>query len=79
MRNFNRPVKSINENDETAMKNLKQKRPELYDVYLKFSNTPGSSVPSETLFSTAGYLVDDRRNRLLPENIKFLIFSKQKF
>ena len=36
--------------------------------------TPATSVPSERLFSTAGEIITERRNRLLSEHAETLIF-----
>ena len=40
-------------------------------VYL---SSPGSSVYSERLFSEAGIIYDEKRNRLLPSNAEKLVF-----
>ena len=34
----------------------------------------GTSVPSERVFSSGGYIVDPQRARLLPSNVNMLIF-----
>ena len=46
----------------------------LHRVAKKYLCIPGSSVPSERLFSAAGQLVSERRNRLKPKNIDTLLF-----
>ena len=40
----------------------------------KYLCIPGSSVPSERLFSKAGQLVSERRNRIKPKNINMMLF-----
>lgn len=39
----------------------------MFQIALKYLCTPGSSVPVERLFSATGYIITDRRNRLLPQ------------
>ena len=49
----------------------------LTQVTKKYLCVPGSSVPSEKLFSKAGQLVSERRNRLKPENVDVMLFINQ--
>lgn len=46
----------------------------LHKIAAKYLCIPGSSVPSDRLFSKAGQLVSERRNRLKPENIDTILF-----
>ena len=48
----------------------------LAQLYL---SAPPTSVPSERLFSTAGDIYDEKRNRLLPEKAETLLFIKHNF
>jgi len=48
--------------------------PELYMLQMKYLSVPATSVPSERVFSKAGQITNDRRNRLHPKNLDFIIF-----
>jgi len=50
------------------------KFPNLKNLVLKYLSAPPSSVNSERLFSSAGNVYVDNRNKLLPDNAKMLIF-----
>lgn len=50
------------------------KYPRLRNLSKKFLCIPPSTVHSERLFSTAGLIVDQKRNRLDPERVKMLVF-----
>ncbi|KAJ8911505.1 hypothetical protein NQ315_014430 [Exocentrus adspersus] len=63
------------QNDPLEFWNLhKNILPELYQLHLKYSCIPATSVPSERLFSKAGQLTNMCRNRLLPKNLDQIIF-----
>jgi hypothetical protein len=46
----------------------------LVPIALKYLCVPATSVPSEELFSCAGDLVREARNRLSPDNVDLLLF-----
>ncbi|CAM4832117.1 unnamed protein product [Rotaria magnacalcarata] len=48
---------------------------EMAQVYL---STPGTSVPSESAFSTSAYIGRKERARLSPENLSYTVFLKDK-
>ena len=48
--------------------------PFLSQLVRKYFAVVATSVPSERLFSSAGNLITDKRNRLLPENVDKLLF-----
>lgn len=48
--------------------------PELYLLAKKYLCVPATSVPSERLFSKAGYITNDRRSRLGAKRIDQLVF-----
>lgn len=47
---------------------------DLFKLAIAFLSIPGSSVPVERMFSTSGYLVTARRNRLAAHNVQLLTF-----
>ena len=50
------------------------KLPPLSKLAKKYLCIPATSVPSEQAFSLAGYIVNQRRACLLPENVNMLVF-----
>ena len=52
----------------------KQVFPNISKLALNVLFIPATSVPTERLFSTAGQIITERRNRLQPENAEKLIF-----
>ena len=57
----------------------KTRYPLLAQLARKYLSTPPTSVPSERLFSSAGEIYDERRNRLTPKNAETLLFIKNNF
>lgn len=47
---------------------------ELYEMQKKYLSIPATSVPSERLFSKAGQIANDRRNRLSGKNLNNILF-----
>ena len=48
--------------------------PELKKISEKYLCTPATSVPSERIFSKAGQIMSERRNRLSTKNLNQIIF-----
>lgn len=48
--------------------------PEIYKLQLKYLCNPASLFPSERVFSKAGLLTNNRRNRLSPKNVDYIMF-----
>lgn len=48
--------------------------PDIFKLQKKYLCLPATSVPSERLFSTAGLVTNDRRNRLDPKNLNNILF-----
>ena len=48
--------------------------PRLYRLAIKYLIIPATSTESERVFSTAGLILDDRRNRLTDDHLNMLIF-----
>ena len=53
------------------------KYPQLAIISRMLLSIPASSVPSECLFSKAGDIVTDNRNRLKPQLVEMLLFVKE--
>ena len=51
----------------------------LSQLALRYLTPPPTSVPSERLFSVAGDIYDEKRNRLSPEKAEILLFIKNNF
>ena len=51
--------------------------PCLFKAAVSFLHIPATSVPSERIFSLAGYVVCDRRSKLLAANVNKFIFLKK--
>ena len=48
--------------------------PKICRLAKKYLSIPGTSVPSERIFSKAGQIVSERRNRLKPKNVNMFVF-----
>lgn len=68
------PYLRINENPVKFWKSHKMILDPLSEVAMKYACIPATSVPSERIFSKAGQIVSQRRNRLTPKNVDALIF-----
>lgn len=55
------------------------KYPNLFKLYLKVSCVPATTASSERDFSTAGYIVNDKRSTILPNNVNDLIVARNSF
>ena len=51
--------------------------PNLFKLAKAYLHIPATSVPSERIFSLAGYIVRDRRSRILADNVNKAIFLKR--
>lgn len=52
----------------------KNTNPDLYKMAIKYLCVPATSVPAERVFSKAGLLCNQRRNRLDPEKVDQILF-----
>jgi len=53
--------------------------PHLAVLAQRYLSAPPTSVPSERLFSIAGDVYDEKRNRLSTDNVEALLFIKGNF
>lgn len=53
--------------------------PELFELATKYLCVPATSVPSERVFSKAGQITNERRNRLKGKNLDAIIFLNSNF
>ena len=53
--------------------------PLLSELAQRYLSAPATSVPSERVFSDAGNICNDKRNRLAPERTETLLFIKKNF
>lgn len=68
------PLLHRKENPLDFWKKHSQTFPILCKLALKFLCVPATSVPSERVFSKAGFLCNQRRNRLAPKKLDEIIF-----
>ena len=62
----------------TWWKEHKGQFPCLFQAVKALLATPATSVPSERIFSEAGYIARARHSRILPQNLNKFIFIKKK-
>ena len=60
----------------TWWKENKKHFPHLFKLVRSNLHIPATSVPSERIFSLAGYIVCDRRSKILSKNVNKAIFLK---
>ena len=51
--------------------------PNLFKLVKVYLHIPATSVPSERIFSLAGYIVRSRRSNILPDKVNKYIFLKK--
>lgn len=68
------PYLDFNDDPISFWKNHSTVLAPLTEIALKYACIPATSVPSERIFSKAGQIVSQRRNRLSPKNVNILIF-----
>ena len=65
---------SIDESPLQWWKTREKNYPTLSKLARKYIAVPATSVKSEEIFSTAGNVLTDKRNRLTPEHVNMLFF-----
>ena len=68
------PSVDMEDNPLDWWKTQSQTLPILSNISKKYLCVCGTSVPSERLFSQAGYLVNNLRTKLTPEHVNMLVF-----
>jgi hypothetical protein len=71
---LNAPFAKLNDQPFKVWDDLKVFFPHLHKVAKRFLVIPGTSVPSERLFSEAGHILTDFRNRLKGDRVKKIFF-----
>ena len=67
------------DNVYTWWTNNRLRFPKLASIAQKYLCAPPTSVASERLFSGAGLIYDEARNRLSPDNAEMVLFVKKNF
>lgn len=70
----NAPVLELKRNVIDAWEEMKSVYPKLYSLAQKYCFLIGTSVPSERLFSKAGAIITEKRNRLTTKRLSKLLF-----
>ena len=60
----------------TWWKDNQKQFPHLFQLFRSHLHIPATSVPAERIFSLAGYIVRDRRTKILSKNVNKAIFLK---
>jgi len=68
---------TVDDDPLTWWKSNECKYPHIAKMARCYLAVPGSSVPSERVFSTAGDIVTAKRSTLSPENVDILVFLKK--
>ena len=68
---------NVDDNPFKWWKENEGKFPHLAKAAQRYLSVPGTSVPSERVFSTAGDIVSACRSRLAPENVDMLVFLQK--
>ena len=81
--NLYRSIKITSEQKKTTnlitwWKQRKGQFPCLFQAVKGLLSTPATSVPSERIFSEAGYIARARRSRIIPQNLNKFLFIKKK-
>uniref|UniRef100_A0A182NC58 HAT C-terminal dimerisation domain-containing protein n=1 Tax=Anopheles dirus TaxID=7168 RepID=A0A182NC58_9DIPT len=72
----NLPVK---ENPLLWWQQRKNIYPNLFELVIKYLNVPATSVPCERIFSKAGQILTERRNRLASKKLKEILFIQNNY
>lgn len=71
---LNQPTIGRKDNPLQYWKSMKLTFPKLYEQAVRYISILGTSVPSERIFSQAGNIKNDERNRLTGEHLNMLLF-----
>ncbi|CAF1481868.1 unnamed protein product [Didymodactylos carnosus] len=75
---FVNKIKKASSSATKFWKTYSNQLPVLSKVARKYLATPGTSVPSESAFSTSAYLARKQRPRLTPDSLAVSVFLKDK-
>jgi len=71
---LNQPIIPRDQDPLKYWQNVKHAYPVLFDIAKKYLSVIATSVPSERLFSKAGIIKSNARNRLTPKRLNVLLF-----